>query len=180
MGRLLPKLSHRTTEVGVFWVIFVAVAIIVGVALVLAQRQPVERDQMGLGPEQLMYKQSRPLSEPEQVLYWRLVEALPECVILAQVSFSRFMTPSPPEGVLQAKQQRALYARISQKSVDFLVCLKDFTVVAAVELDDATHRGARDIQRDELLKSAGITPLRLRVDHIPSAETLREMFTASR
>src|SRR5688572_26153184 len=126
----------------------------------------------------LMYGQTRPLSDPEQVLYWRLVEALPECVILAQVSFSRFMKPVPQEGALEARQFRALYARISQKTVDFLVCLRDFTVVAAVELDDSTHEELRDLRRDELLKSAGITSLRVRVDHIPSVEKIREMFTA--
>ena len=164
-----------------FWVLFIAVAVIVIVALVLAQRQPME--QMGLDQapgEGLAYTQSRPLTDPEQTLYWRLVEALPECVILAQVSFSRFIKPTPPEGAFEARQYRALYARISQKTIDFLVCLKDFTVVAAVELDDSSHEPERDVRRDELLKAAGITPIHLKVEHIPSVESLREMFTASK
>ena len=164
-----------------FWVLFVSVAVIVIVALFLAQRQPMEQMGLDAAPgDTRLYAQARPLTEPEQTLYWRLVEALPECVILAQVSFSRFMKPTPPEGALEARQYRALYARISQKTIDFLVCLKDFTVVAAVELDDSTHEKERDVRRDELLKSAGITPLHLKVEHIPSVEALREMFTASK
>jgi hypothetical protein len=124
----------------------------------------------------LQYAQCRPLSEPEQVLYWRLVEALPECVVLPQVSFSRFMRPAPAKRVPRW-QYRALYARISQKTIDFLVCLKDFTVVAAVELDDSSHERRHDLMRDELLQSAGIQPLRVHVREIPSAQQLREMFT---
>ena len=166
-----------------FWIVFIVVALVVGVGLVLVQRQMALRGQSGIDPAAgpaLLYAQIRPLSDPEQVLYWRLVEALPECVILAQVSFSRFMKPAPPEGHFEARQYRALYARISQKTVDFLVCLRDFTVVAAVELDDSSQAELQDVRRDELLKAAGITSLRVRVDHIPSVETLREMFTASK
>ncbi len=33
----------------------------------------------------------KPLSEPEQVLYYRLVEAMPECMVLAQVQLSRIL-----------------------------------------------------------------------------------------
>jgi hypothetical protein len=163
-----------------FWVVFFLVALVVGVGLMLVQRQLAVSDQIALDPasgQRLMYGQTRPLTDPEQVLYWRLVEALPECVILAQVSFSRFMKPTPPEGVLEARQYRALFFRISQKTVDFLVCLKDFTVVAAVELDDSTHADV-DLRREQLLQSAGIPLVRLRVDHIPTVERLREMFTA--
>ena len=164
-----------------FWVVFIVVALVVGVGLVLVQRQFTARDPMGLdaaSAPRLMYEQVRPLTDPEQVLYRRLVEALPECVILAQVSFSSFMKPAPEEGPLEARQVRALYARISQKTVDFLVCLQDFTVVAAVEVDDSAHEELRDLRRDELLKSAGITSLHVRVEHIPTVERIREMFTA--
>ena len=76
-----------------FWIIFISVAVIVGVGLIYVQRHPLDRDVMGgadpsagQGPK---YEQFRPLTETEQVLYWRLVEALPECVVLAQVPFTR-------------------------------------------------------------------------------------------
>lgn len=119
------------------------------------------------------YRAAIPLSEPEQTLYWRLREAMPECVVLCQVSFSRFLEPhgAPPAA------RQALFNRIAQKSADFLVCLPDFTVVAAVELDDGTHRRMKDARRDSILQSAGLPVVRMHVRDIPSVERLRAMFT---
>ena len=130
----------------------------------------------GLPAVPMAYEQLKPLGDAEQVLYWRLVEALPECVILSQVTFSRFMRPATG-GRAPTAHYRVMQNRISGKSLDFLVCLKDFTVVAAVELDDATHEPDRDAQRDALLRAAGITPLRMSVTDIPTVERLREIFT---
>lgn len=118
------------------------------------------------------FEQVRPLSAPEQVLYWRLVEALPECVVLPQVTFSRFIRPVGTRG------RRALQNRISRKTADFLVCLRDFTVVAAVELDDSSHLRERDRQRDGILGSAGVPLVRLRAGDMPSIGRLRQMFTS--
>jgi hypothetical protein len=130
------------------------------------------------GPQvPLVYRQVKPLSAAEQMLYWRLREALPECVILSQVTFSRFMKPDTG-GLAPLAVYRALQNRIAQKTLDFLVCLPDFTVVAAVELDDASHRADADRQRDELLNAANITVIRVTVDDIPSAQRIREAFTA--
>jgi hypothetical protein len=120
------------------------------------------------------YRSNKPLSEPEQTLYWRLREAVPECVVLSQVTFSRFMTPD----VRGRAQRRALFNRISSKSADFLVCLKDFTLVAAIELDDRSHSRDRDTRRDEILASAGIPVLRFNVKEMPSVERLRTLLTA--
>jgi very-short-patch-repair endonuclease len=128
-------------------------------------------------PEQSgRYKQTKPLSEVEQVLYWRLVSALPECIILCQVTFSRFMRPDFV-GRVNFGRYVAQQNKISQKSIDFLVCLKDFTVVAAVELDDATHVTTADQARDELLQMAGIQVVRMHVRDLPSIERVRELFT---
>ncbi len=120
------------------------------------------------------YKAIKPLSEAEQVLYWRLVEALPEYVILCQVTFSRFMRTV---GRMAFGEYMAMNNHISQKSIDFLVCLKDFTVVAAIELDDASHRSDKDAARDEILRNGGIEILRVHVRDIPSVPRLRELFT---
>ena len=166
-----------------FWIIFFAVAIVVGAGLIFVQRHPLGRELMGADPadgEAPRYEQFRPLSEVEQVLYWRLVEALPECVVLAQVPFTRFMKPPEAGEKIAIRHYRAMYARIAGKRVDFLVCLRDFTVVAAVELDDVSSERRKDSTREDLLKSAGITPLRVFAEAIPSVETLREMFTGAR
>src|SRR3954467_976649 len=75
----------------------------------------------------------RVLSQPEQVLYHRLTSALPECIVLAQVQLSRIL------GVKSGFNFHLWNNRINRMSLDFVVCLKDSTVVAAVELDDRTH-----------------------------------------
>jgi hypothetical protein len=142
---------------------FVVIAIIVAISWLSARIRPAAIANS--------YRANKPLSEPEQVLYWRLREAMPECVVLSQVSLSRFLEPN------NSGAMRALLNRIAQKSVDFLVCLPDFTVVAAVELDDSTHHGAKDTQRDSIFKSAGLPVVRLHVRNIPAIEDLKSLFT---
>lgn len=152
------------------WAVVLLVAVALACAILLIsrpQRAPA------VPPR---YQQVRPLTDAEQALYWRLVEALPECVILSQVTFSRFMKPDTG-GVAPRREYHALRNRISQKTIDFLVCLKDFTVVAAIELDDSSHVEASDHARDELLRAAGIAVLRMPSRDMPTVARLRELFT---
>lgn len=72
----------------------------------------------------------RVLSKPEQVLYHSLVEALPDHIVLAQVQLSRFL------GVNKGENFHAWNNRINRMSADFLICTKDTSVVAVIELDD--------------------------------------------
>jgi Protein of unknown function (DUF2726) len=55
---------------------------------------------------------------------------------------------------------------INQKSVDFVICDKEFRTVVAIELDDKTHERPDRIERDEivegLFKEAGIRLVRIR------------------
>lgn len=155
----------------VFVLLALVVLIVIGVAM-------ARRNRMAAG-DMLSYESVKPLSAPEQVLYWRLLEALPECVVLPQVTFSRFMKPDTG-GVAPKEEYHALQNRISQKTIDFLVCLKDFTVVAAIELDDATHKRDADERRDQILRAAGVVVIRLRTREMPTIEKLRELFTAER
>ena len=150
-----------------------AVAVLAALLAIRRRRRPAQTELP------LRYRQLKPLSAAEQTLYWRLREALPECVVLSQVTFSRFMRPDTG-GVAPLAEYRALQGRISQKTLDFLVCLPDFTVVAAVDLDDSTHRGQADRQRDELLNAAGITVIRVTADDIPSAQRIRQAFTGEK
>ncbi|OIQ72825.1 hypothetical protein GALL_455490 [mine drainage metagenome] len=54
-----------------------------------------------------------------------------------------------------------------------MICDKAFQIVAIIELDDSTHdrKGAKDNERDRMLKSAGYTVLRYR--QIPDAERVK-------
>lgn len=115
------------------------------------------------------------LTDAEQILYHRLVQAMPECIIFAQVQLSQIL------GVKNVFNDRAWRNRISHKSVDFVVCLKDSTIVAAIELDDSTHlRGARkkaDAVKDKALTSAGVAILRWHVRNLPDSAAIRQALT---
>ncbi len=114
----------------------------------------------------------KPLSEPEQVLYHRLVAAMPECIVLAQVQLSRVL------GVKKGFNFHEWNNRINRMSLDFLVCLKDSTIVAAVELDDETHGKASrieaDARKEKALSAAGIALFRWQVGALPDKNSIRQ------
>ncbi|MGB2816185.1 MAG: DUF2726 domain-containing protein [Burkholderiaceae bacterium] len=113
----------------------------------------------------------KPMTVPEQVLYFRLLEALPEHIVLAQVQLSRFLT------VKRGQSSRGWLNRVNRLSVDFLILKKDATVVAAVELDDKTHqrtdRREADSRKNRALSDAGVRLVRWNVGDMPSASTIR-------
>lgn len=110
------------------------------------------------------------LTPPEQILYFRLLDALPDHVILAQVQLSRFL------GVKKGHNFHAWNNRINRMSADFLICQKDSSVVAAIELDDSTHekkkRKEADQKKDAAIAAAGIPMVRWKVTEIPSVEEI--------
>jgi hypothetical protein len=63
--------------------VFVVVVVVV-LALLKAKAQGG-----GAGDEEWPFYAKKPLSQPEQILYFRLVQALPDHIILAQVQLSR-------------------------------------------------------------------------------------------
>lgn len=122
------------------FVFALVVLAILAVAFVVLKR----RASFGAGDAPWPFYAKKPLSQPEQVLYHRLVAAMPECIVLAQVQLSRVL------GVKKGFNFREWNNRIDRMSLDFVVCLKDSTIVAVVELDDKTlkrHRASRLTQR---------------------------------
>lgn len=117
----------------------------------------------------------RPLSQPEQVLYHRLVAAMPECIVLAQVQLSRVL------GVRKGFNFHEWNNRINRMSLDFLVCLKDSTIVAAIELDDSSHqkpqRPEADAKKAKALADAGIALIRWHVRAMPDEAAIRAALT---
>ena len=117
----------------------------------------------------------KPLSNPEQVLYHRIVKAMPECIVLAQVQMSRII------GVRRGFNLGQWNNRINRMSLDYVVCLKDSTVVAAIELDDSSHHGSHrreaDAKKQKALSSAGITLIRWQVSSLPDELTIRRALT---
>ena len=120
------------------------------------------------------YCVKNPLSEPEQVLYFRLVQALPGHIILAQVQLSQLLA------VQKNHDARAWLNRINRMSADFVVCNKDASIVAVIELDDASHqskdRQAADTKKDRALASAGVRIIRWPVTSMPDVAAIQSSF----
>jgi very-short-patch-repair endonuclease len=113
----------------------------------------------------------KPLSSPEQILYFRLCKALPEYIVLAQVQLSRFL------GVKRGYSYQAWMNRINRMSADFVVCSKDSRIVAVIELDDRSHESDRrrkaDVKKDKALSCAGIRVLRWQAKAMPDEVSIR-------
>ena len=112
-----------------------------------------------------------PLSQVEQILFHRLVQTLPDLVVLAQVPLARFLR------VKMGRPWLEWHNRISQKSIDYLICDRDFAIIAAIELDDRSHdavaRQKADVTKNRALAAAHVPLIRWRVTALPSAQTIR-------
>lgn len=117
------------------------------------------------------YYAKKLLSSPEQVLYYRLVKALPQYEIFAQVQISRIL------GIKKGVPYRAWLNRIDRLSADFVVCRKDSSIVAVVELDDSSHeapsRRKTDAKKDRALGAAGLPVIRWQTRDMPDISTIR-------
>ena len=155
--------------------------VLIGVLLLIVLfntiiKAKLQKEESGDGASDVPYFRKAVLTEVEQVLYHRLVEALPELIILAQV---------PMSGLVGIRKQgnknwQGQFNAISKKSVDYVVCRKDFSVVAVIELDDSTHEAA-DRQQSDAVKNAafkqlGIKILRLQPGNMPAAESIAVAF----
>ncbi len=112
------------------------------------------------------------LTAVEQVLYRRLIEALPEYVILGQVSLRQVVD------VRGNPRDWSLINRFDRLTLDFLVTSREFAPVVAIELDDSTHllpdRRDADARKNHALQSAGLPLIRWSVRSMPDAEAIRQ------
>jgi hypothetical protein len=146
--------------------VFVAV-----IAVVVFKKGGLLGDKDGAWP----FYAKRPLSQPEQVLYHRLVSSLPEHIVLAQVQASRIL------GVKKGFKFHEWNNRINRLSYDFVVCTKDSTVVAVIELDDKSHdsisRVETDKKKEKATLAAGIRLIRWHVKSLPDRAAIQAAFS---
>lgn len=139
-------------------IIFLAIVVVLIMAglAAISKKKGLKTD----GPIQA----TAPLTANEQPMYFRLVEAFPEHVVLAQVAF----------GALMQTKDRMARNRFDRKRADFVLCSKAFEVIAVIELDDSSHNGReqRDAARDNLLTSCGYRVLRYK--RVPDVAALRK------
>jgi hypothetical protein len=143
--------------------IVIAIAVVTLIVIKVKRSEPKGTAQNNTGKIQL--KSKKILTFNEQGMYNRLVQALPNSIVLAQVSFGALLK-------IDGTDLRILNKFI-KKRADFVVCDKTFTVQAIIELDDSSHRGneAKDAERDAMLKQAGYKVLRYQ--HVPDIDQVK-------
>jgi hypothetical protein len=104
-------------------------------------------------------------------MYHRLVKALPDHIVLAQVQVSRVL------GVKKGSNFKEWNNRINRMSYDFVICGKDATVLAAIELDDKTHeassRRATDEKKNKAKADPGLRLIRWNVKALPDEAAIQ-------
>jgi hypothetical protein len=121
------------------------------------------------------YTPKKPMTQTESTLYFRLVDALGgKYIILPQVQMSSFLE-------IKARDYREYYKKLNpilMKSIDFLIIEKSGKTVAAIELQDWTHkredRKASDKFKRETLKDAKIPFIEFHAENLPSIKTIRQ------
>lgn len=150
-------------------VLIVIVVVIVAIALIFLKKRSAG------GSDKWPFYPRKPLSAVEQILYFRLIKALPNHIVLAQVQLSRLL------GVKKGNNYLAWANRINRMSADFVVCTKDSTILAVIELDDSTHnaknRQEADAKKDKALGDAGVKIHRWNVKAIPDDAKIKATLT---
>ncbi|HEX4051178.1 MAG TPA: DUF2726 domain-containing protein [Steroidobacteraceae bacterium] len=112
------------------------------------------------------------LTKREQRLYRLLLAAYPTYRIFPQVALSQLI--DVPQSV---PNRLAIRNQFSQLVADFVVYRADLTFVAAVELDDRTHRRPdrqrADARKSQALRDAGLKLVRIPAGPLPSIEMIR-------
>ena len=146
-----------------------SIALLIGLVLILAflavlAAKLKPRDGLFAKPWPLEPKRQL-LTERERALFQRLVQALPNHIVLAQVQLLQVLN------FQRGKRTQAILNRFNQLSLDFLILNPDTSIVVAVELDDATHtrEASRraDVRKDHALKSAGVPLIRWNAKNLP-------------
>lgn len=113
-------------------------------------------------------KPYRLLNDAEQILYFRLCEAMPNMLVFAQVGVAQL---AQLRGRREARKLNAMLGR----GVDFVVCGNDFGIVAAIDLAWPTDDGGENSPEEEkrrALQSLGISLIVYRPNELPDADTL--------
>lgn len=165
---LLNQMTHQFMQIAIYALITIFIVVFIKIAFTywLAKFMKKTLSKTGLSLSQqptTPILRREPLTRHEQKMYFALTNALPECIVLAQVAFSSLITT----------ESQATRNRFDRKVADFILCSQGLNVIAIIELDDWSHQGRerQDADRDAMLKNTGYTTIRYR--HVPDATTIR-------
>ena len=116
------------------------------------------------------YCTRKPLASPHQVLYRRLVAALPGHIVMFQV---------PVVGVLGVKRvidSEVWNKRIRHLHFDFVICTQDASVLAVIELDDKTgnEKVRAEWIKERACTSAGVQMIRWQAKALPDQAAIQQ------
>lgn len=82
-------------------------------------------------------------------------------------------------GSRKDKEYRTRFNRIQSKSIDFVITDTETKIIAAIELDDWTHKKKNRVERDKIVnkicENAGIKLIRMKVSNQYDFRELREV-----
>ena len=151
-------------------ILLAALLLVIPLAIFIAIQKMTAGGNLSARPVQLGRTRSV-LTVNEQGMYFRLVDALPQAVVLAQVAHSALLT---------AKGYAARNT-FDRKRADFVLCDRAFQVLAVIELDDSSDdtNGDKDKDkaRDAALAGVGYRVVRYR--DIPDIDRVRADFPST-
>lgn len=151
-----------------FLLLLLAVALIAVTRLGLLKKRGA-----GQGADHWPVFPKKVLTPVEQQLYQRLLRAFPEHVVLSQVSFSQLV------GVRKGENFHAIWNRYNRLTADFVICHRDFSIGAVLELDDRSHDSPQRMDADRrkaaICQAAAIALHRINVNPLPNESELRAL-----
>lgn len=158
------------------WGWLLVLALLVGVALWWWLRTPPKipsHAKRGFHAEDWSPRIMRPLTKTELRVMMHLREALPECLLMPQISLSRFLQ------VGHNRSYQHWFSAVGRRSVDFLVCSKQGDVLGAVMLLSATKQDSSGTRRKrQTLELAKIPIWEMKASDLPSIDSIRLMIMA--
>ena len=116
-------------------------------------------------------------TRPERVLYHRLVNALPDRIVLAQVHVARVL------GIKKEFYTSEWINRLNRMSYDFVILSNDFSILAVIELDDISHENSYRViasrKKEKATLATGTLFIRWNVSKMPDETAIQAAITNS-
>lgn len=119
------------------------------------------------------FRKRQVLTGAELDFFYRLRDALPECIVSPQIGISALIEPTGM-GPSRHKAQQRLDAR----RVGFAIFDEEMQILAVVEYDHRTRLKRSDAARDAWFASAGIRTVRFHARQQPSAGQIKSRIFA--
>lgn len=110
-------------------------------------------------------------TRPERVLYHRLVNALPDRIVLAQVHVARML------GIKKEFYTHEWINRLNRMSYDFVILSNDFSILAVIELEDISpensYRVIASRKKEKATLATGTIFIRWNVSKLPDETAIQ-------